>query len=177
MNEHSKLATTIWLTGIPSSGKTTLALALAKQLGKPVQVLDGDVLRQTPLSEDLGFSYQDRRDQCRRVGWLASLLNRQGISCIVALVSPYESHRLEALSYMPRSFIVYVKCPIAEAQRRDVKGLYRRQKTGKLKDLTGVDAPYEAPRTPDVVVNTFKEDVDSCVQAILSVVSNEEKTA
>lgn len=160
---------TVWLTGLPSSGKTTIATGLAALLaadGYPVEVLDGDVVRQT-LGSDLGFSRDDRDRSVRRVGFVAELLSRHGVFAICALVSPYRSTRDEVrAAHCGRFFEVLVAAPLSVCSARDVKGLYARQRSGKLKGLTGVDDPYEPPIRPELVVPSHTQTVAESVQAV-----------
>jgi len=150
---------TIWITGLPGAGKTTLAAAIATDLagrGVPSRVLDGDEMRQGPNS-DLGFSPADRGENIRRVAQTARLCCEQGLIAIVAVISPYRSGRRDARQlHIAAGFHfveVFVDTPLAICEQRDPKGLYARFRSGELVGLTGIDAPYEPPRYPDLVVN------------------------
>jgi adenylylsulfate kinase len=160
---------TVWLTGLPSSGKTTLALGLGERLrqaGHRVEVLDGDVVR-THLTKGLGFSRSDRAENVRRVGFVAHLLSRNGVVAVCALVSPYRQERDEVrVLHGGRFCEVYVSAPVEVCAARDVKGLYARQRAGMLQGLTGVDDPYEAPVNPEVVVPTHLQSVDESLESI-----------
>jgi adenylylsulfate kinase len=160
---------TIWLTGLPSAGKTTLAMGLAERLrqaGCRVEVLDGDVVR-THLTKDLGFSREDRAENVRRVGFVAHLLSRNGVVAVCALVSPYRAERDELRALHEGRFVeVYVSTPVEVCAERDVKGLYARQREGALRGLTGVDDPYEPPVAPEVVVPTHRQSVEESLDAI-----------
>ena len=137
----------IWLTGLPSSGKTTIADALAQRLrgdGLPVEVLDGDEVRKS-LSSDLGFSAEDRQQHNRRVIYVSKLLIRNGLIVIVPLISPYRETREFARAELGRFLEVYVKCSIEECIRRDVKGLYAKALRGEVVNFTGISDPYEEP--------------------------------
>ncbi len=164
---------TVWLTGLPSSGKTTLAVGLAERLrqaGHRVEVLDGDVVR-THLTKDLGFSRRDRAENVRRVGFVAHLLSRNGVVAICALVSPYRQERDEVRALHAGRFCeVYVAAPLEVCAARDVKGLYARQRAGMLHGLTGVDDPYEPPLDPEVVVPTHLQSVDESLDTIWAAV-------
>lgn len=163
----------IWLTGLPSSGKTTLAMALAASLaarGWLVEVLDGDELRQS-LSADLGFSAKEREEHAKRVIHLSKLLTRNGIVVIVALISPYRETRRCARRELKKFVEVYVKCPIEECIKRDVKGLYAKALKKETSDFTGVSDPYEEPECPEVTVATNALSVDECCRRILTTVS------
>ncbi len=138
---------TVWFTGLSSAGKSTICQALYEKLwarGYKVEWLDGDVVRQH-LSKDLGFSKQDRDENIRRIGFVAELLTRNGVIVLVSAISPYGSVRDEVRRRIGNFLEVYVNAPLAVCEQRDVKGLYRRARTGELHHFTGVDDPYEAP--------------------------------
>ncbi|MEY4544079.1 MAG: adenylyl-sulfate kinase [Pseudomonadota bacterium] len=150
---------TVWLTGLPCSGKSTLATELAAVLrarGKSVEVLDGDVVR-TNLSRGLGFSREDRDINIRRIGFVAHLLSRNGVVVLVAAVSPYAQAREQVRELIGDFIEVHVRCPVAECERRDVKGMYARARAGQLQHFTGVDDPYEQPLRPELTVHTERE--------------------
>jgi bifunctional enzyme CysN/CysC len=164
---------TIWFTGLPASGKSTLAVAVERALveaGQVAYLLDGDNLRHG-LSDDLGFSAGDRTENIRRVGHLTRLLADAGVVALAALVSPLRSDREIARSLNDAAklpFIeIHVATPVQECARRDPKGLYARAKSGELKGLTGIDAPYEPPENPDLVVDTTGADIDRLVQQVI----------
>ncbi len=145
----------IWLTGLPSAGKTTIAKELIPRFraqGWPVELLDGDEVRQG-LSADLGFDRVSRETHAKRVTFVAKLLARNGAIPIVALISPYRTSRARARKEIGRFVEVYVNTPLVTCQERDVKGLYRRALAGEIKEMTGVDDPYEAPENPDIVID------------------------
>jgi len=149
---------TVWVTGLPAAGKTTLADAVAGILGRagaPVEVFDGDALRRGP-SRGLGFSREDRATQAARVAGLAAEVVEAGGFAVVALVSPYredrEAVRLAHADYGLAFFEVWMATPLAECEARDPKGLYARARAGQLSGLTGVDAPYEPPADAEVVI-------------------------
>ena len=142
---------TVWLTGLPSAGKSTIARALASQLradGRRVELLDGDELR-TNLTADLGFSREDRDTNVRRVGFIAGLLARHGVIALVPVIAPYAAARAAvraAHDVDGTAFIeVHVATPLEVCAERDVKGLYAKQRAGEIHGLTGVDDPYEIP--------------------------------
>ncbi|WP_246231044.1 adenylyl-sulfate kinase [Mycolicibacterium sediminis] len=164
---------TIWLTGLPASGKSTLAVAVERALvesGDVAYLLDGDNIRHG-LSDDLGFSAGDRAENIRRVGHLTRLLADAGVVALASLVSPLKSDRdiartLNEAAKLP--FIeVHVATSLAECENRDPKGLYKRARAGELKGLTGVDAPYEEPENPDLVVDTTGADIGDLVRQVL----------
>lgn len=162
----------VWLTGLPSSGKTTLGIALAASLteqGLCVEVLDGDELRQS-LSADLGFSPEDRQEHARRVIYLSKRLIHNGIVVIVPLISPYRETRRVARRELKQFVEVYVKCSIEECIRRDPKGLYAKALIGEISEFTGVSAPYEEPKCPEATVETDVLSVDACIRRILDAV-------
>jgi len=160
---------TVWLTGLPSAGKTTIACGLAERLvheGYLVEVLDGDVIRRS-LCGDLGFTASDRNENVRRVGFVANLLSRNGIVAICALVSPYQAARDEVrVLHAGRFFEVYVATPQPVCAQRDVKGLYARRRAGILANLTGVDDPYEVPSHPELTVRTEIQSVRESVEMV-----------
>ena len=164
----------LWFTGLPGSGKSTLAMALERRLFDrewQVYTLDGDNVRRG-LSADLGFSPHDREENIRRVGEVAALFADAGAICIVAFISPYRAdrERARAAAGERRFFEVYVKSALATCERRDPKGHYRRARAGEIKDFTGVDAPYEAPDHPAIVIDTEAQDVEACVFQLLTFV-------
>jgi adenylyl-sulfate kinase len=156
---------TLWLTGLPGAGKTTLSRAVRDALqdrGHRVEILDGDEIRQR-LSPNLGYSRDDRDAHVRRVGYIARLLSRNGVIVIVAAVSPYRSTRQAVRMEHERPFVeVFVDCPLEEVVRRDPKGLYARARSGSLSNLTGIGDPYEAPEAAEVVVETARATVEEC---------------
>jgi adenylylsulfate kinase len=163
---------TFWLTGLSGAGKTTLAQALAQHLhalGQAVCVLDGDELR-AGLCRDLSFSAADREENMRRTAEMARLLNGQGITVIVALISPTASGRAAARQTIGwQQFIeIYVNTPLAICQERDVKGLYTKASQDNSFALTGIAAPYEAPLNADLCIDTSQLSLQSAVAQIFS---------
>ncbi len=160
---------TIWFTGLPCSGKTTLATLLYDHVQKGgmmnVELLDGDVVRQY-LTRGLGFTKEDRDENIRRIGWLSRLLNKHGINVIVAAISPYRAVREEQKKLADIFFEVYVKCPVAICERRDVKGMYKKARRGLMQHFTGVDDPYEEPLTPDLAIETDTCTIDESFMAL-----------
>jgi adenylylsulfate kinase len=159
----------LWLTGLPCSGKSTLSEALSTELqarGQRVEVLDGDVVREN-LSKGLGFSRQDHDVNVLRIAFVAGLLSRNGVAVIVAAVSPYRATRQEARRRIGNFVEVHVDCPTSECERRDVKGMYRQARAGKIRAFTGVDDPYEPPEDAEVTVHTLREEVPESVAKIL----------
>jgi len=165
---------TIWFTGLPASGKSTIAVAVERALvesGHVAYLLDGDNLRHG-LSDDLGFSAGDRAENIRRVGHLTRLLADAGVIALASLVSPLKSDRqiaraLNEAAKLP--FVeVYVSTSLAECEKRDPKGLYARARSGELQGMTGIDAPYEPPEDADLVLDTTGADIDALVAQVIA---------
>jgi len=167
---------TVWLTGLPSSGKTTVAHALAARLqseGRRVEVLDGDLVR-SHLTADLGFSREDRDENVRRIGFVAHLLSRNGVVAICSVISPYRAardglrtlHEADGGGGRGRFFEVHVAAPVEVCAERDVKGLYAKQRAGEISGLTGVDDPYEPPLHPELVLETHRQPVEESVDRL-----------
>jgi bifunctional enzyme CysN/CysC len=166
---------TIWFTGLPASGKSTVAVAVERALveaGEVAYLLDGDNIRHG-LSDDLGFSAGDRAENIRRVGHLTRLFADAGVVALASLVSPLKSDREIARALNDAAKLPFIEVHIAtsveECEKRDPKGLYARARAGELKGLTGVDAPYEAPENPDLVLDTAGADIDDLVASVLDV--------
>lgn len=167
---------TLWLTGLSGSGKSTLASALELRLtdfGHPCYRLDGDNLRHG-LNRDLGFSPEDRRENIRRVAEVARLMNDAGLVVITAFISPYRADRHMAREIIgaERFVEVYLSADLATCERRDPKGLYAKARRGELPGFTGVNAPYETPEAPDIVVDTGAVSVDEATQRLLAEAQN-----
>lgn len=163
----------IWLTGLPGSGKSTTAKILESRLrclGLKVECLDGDDLRKT-ISPDVGFSRQDRELHCRRVTYISSLLARNGIVAIVALVSPYRTIREYARDNIQNFVEVWVKCSLDTCTRRDPKKLYKNANEGKISNMTGVQDSYEPPINPEVIIDTEISNPDQCAEEILNFIA------
>ena len=161
---------TLWFTGLSGAGKTTLARIVEAELlsrGHRVEVLDGDIIR-TNLSKGLGFSKEDRDTNIRRIGFVCNLLTRNGVVAIAAAISPYREVRDELRRDIGSFVEVYVKCPIDVLAERDVKGLYKKALAGEIKNFTGVDDPYEAPASAEVVVETDSELPDASAEHIIA---------
>jgi len=163
---------TIWLTGLPKSGKSSIAYALERKLfdqGKFAVVLDGENLRGS-ISADLGFSASDRRENVRRAAATAKLLNDNGITAIVATVSPYANDRANARTIIggDRFMELHVDAPLEVCKARDTNGLYAKAESGEIEHVSGVTAPYEAPESPDLTIDTTTTDINTAVTTILS---------
>jgi adenylylsulfate kinase len=161
INGHSSAI--VWLTGLPASGKTTIAKQLEKTLhdrGCHTYILDGDNMRHG-LNKDLGFSKEDRKENIRRIAEVAKLFLDGGIIVICAFVSPYKDDRQIARHLVEDSeFIeVYIKCPVEVCMQRDPKSMYKKAVSGKMTAFTGVDDPYEAPDFPEIVIETDKSTI------------------
>lgn len=160
---------TLWFTGLPSSGKSTIGRILERQFRKwklKVELLDGDVIR-TNLSKGLGFSKEDRDANIKRIGFVCHLLSRNGVLAIAAAISPYREVR-DYNRRMIGSFVeVYVKASVEECEKRDVKGLYKKARAGEIKGFTGVDDPYEEPLRPEIVCDTEKESPEESAEKVI----------
>ncbi len=160
----------IWLTGLPASGKSTIAVAVERRLfeqGHHAYVLDGDNLRQG-LCSDLGFSPDDRRENIRRAGEVAALFANAGIITIASFISPYRADRDAARRAAGKDFHeIYIKADAALCEARDPKGHYRKARAGEITDFTGINNDYEVPTDPQLVVDTGMLSVDECVSAVL----------
>ena len=166
----------LWLTGLSGAGKSTIAAEAERRLfdkGYQVSVLDGDNLRHG-LSADLGFSPEDRAENIRRIGEVGALFARAGMIAITAFISPYRSDRERARSAYPSGFAeIYVRADLATCEARDPKGLYKKARTGEIPEFTGISAPYEAPESPDLVIDTDRAGVDASVDLLLGYIEAE----
>jgi adenylylsulfate kinase len=163
---------TVWMTGLSASGKSTIACILEQMLlhkKKHAYRLDGDNIRMG-LNKNLGFSAEDRAENIRRIGEVARLFTDAGVIAITSFISPYKKDRDAVRAGMkPTEFIeVYVQVSLAEAEKRDPKGLYKKARSGQLKGFTGIDDPYEAPEKPEILIETEKAKPDAAAQQILS---------
>jgi len=161
----------IWFTGLPSSGKSTLAHAIEEQLlrrGHLSFVLDGDNIRHG-LNKNLGFSPEDREENIRRIGEVAKLFADAGLVTMTAFISPYRKDRDRNRHLLKEGeFIeVFVKVSLEEAERRDPKGLYKRARAGEIKEFTGIDAPYEEPLNPELVIDTNELDLEESADIVI----------
>ncbi|MCU6708263.1 adenylyl-sulfate kinase [Paenibacillus sp. J5C_2022] len=160
---------TIWMTGLPCSGKSTTAHAFRQKLeenGYPCEWLDGDAVRQA-IGKELGFSKEDRMENIRRMVYLCGMLNRHGVHTIVSVISPYREMREYARAALPRFMEVFVDCPLSECERRDVKGMYARARSGEISGFTGISDPYEPPLSPEVIIRTDRVRLDDNVAVIM----------
>ena len=160
---------TLWFTGLSGSGKTTISRAVADEIklrDRNVELLDGDVVR-THLSKGLGFSKEDRDTNIRRIGFVANLLSRNGVVAITAAISPYRDVRNEVRAMTANFLEVYVSAPLDVCESRDVKGLYAKARAGEIKGFTGIDDPYEAPLSPEIICCTDKETITESVNKVI----------
>jgi adenylylsulfate kinase len=160
---------TVWFTGLPCCGKTTVAdkvASLLKEQGRKVERLDGDIVRKS-LTSDLGFSKEDRDENIKRVTFVAKLLTRNNVIVLATFVSPYRERREKTRKEIGNFIEVYVKCPLKVCIDRDVKGMYEKALKGEIKGFTGIDDPYEEPLNPELVLNTDIETVEESVEKVL----------
>ncbi|NXY96024.1 adenylyl-sulfate kinase [Streptomyces sp. BR123] len=168
---------TVWLTGLPSAGKTTIAHALADRLrgdGHRVEVLDGDEIREF-LSAGLGFTREDRHTNVQRIGFVAELLASNGVKALVPVIAPYadsreavaKRHAAAGTTYLE----VHVATPVEVCSVRDVKGLYAKQAAGEISGLTGVDDPYEAPAAPDLRIESHTQTVRESAASLFTLLT------
>ena len=160
---------TLWFTGLPSSGKSTIAReveAILLRRNLAVELLDGPEVRQS-LSRGLGFSRDDREENLRRIGYVAKLLSRNGVIAICAAVSPYRATRNEIRERVTNFIEIFVDVSPAIAERRDSEGLYARARRGEIEEFTGVTAPYEPPESPEVHIQSDRESVESAAGKVV----------
>ncbi len=160
----------LWLTGLSGAGKSTLAELLVGELAHRevrTELLDGDIVR-TNLSKGLGFSKEDRDTNILRIGFVAHLLQRNGVGVVVSAISPYKDVRNQCRAMMGEDFIeIYVNAPLDVCESRDVKGLYAKARAGELKGFTGIDDPYEPPDHPELELRTDALSPTECLAKVL----------
>lgn len=169
----------VFITGLPCSGKSTIAKGVCAKImetyGLPVTLLDGDVVRKH-LSRGLGFSEEDRKENIRRIGFVASEIVRHGGIAVCAAISPYEQVRQEVRQLVKPygAYVeIYLSTPIEVCKKRDVKGLYKKAEKGLIKNVTGVDDVYETPKTPQIIIDTSKSKPASCIASVISYIEKE----
>lgn len=168
--QASKKGCTVWLTGYSGAGKTTISRELEQRMlerGIPCEILDGDAVR-THLSKDLGFSREDRCTNILRIGFVAELLARHGVCVIVSAISPYRNARDLVRERIDNFAEVYVRCPIATCEKRDVKGLYKKARNGEIRQFTGISDCYEEPIHPEIICDTETENIGQSVDKVLA---------
>jgi adenylylsulfate kinase len=169
----------LWFTGLPASGKTTIAEGVEFELNQTYRahsyLLDGDRLR-TGLNRDLGFTEEGRRENVRRAGEVAGILCDAGLIVLAAFISPYASDRQNVRALLPPGMFIeiFVDCPLAVCESRDPKGLYQRARLGLLPDFTGIDAPYETPVAPEITLHSDQESASACVHRVLAYLERRE---
>jgi len=163
-NGLTKTGRTIWLFGLPCSGKTTISKELIDRVKKPVELLDGDEIREN-LS-NLGFNRQDRINNIKRIRWVCNLLNRNGINVIVSVITPYEEMRVENKKSIENYVGVWVKSSLETCIKRDVKGLYKKALNGEITNMTGIQDPFDDPKEFDIICDTEIFNVKECVDMI-----------
>ena len=162
----------LWFTGLSGSGKSTIANEVAYQLHqqqKLVYILDGDNIRHG-LNKDLGFSPEDRKENIRRISEVAHLFADAGIITITAFISPYQIDRdiCRNLQEDGKFFEIYTKASLATCEQRDPKGLYKKARAGQIKEFTGIDAPYEAPKNPELIIDTDQETIEQSAEKVIN---------
>ncbi|MDD5114218.1 MAG: adenylyl-sulfate kinase [Methylobacter sp.] len=170
LNQHTSVI--LWFTGLSGAGKSTLAHAVEERLhlsGCRTFVLDGDNVRHG-LCGDLGFSEQDRRENIRRIAEVAKLMLEAGVITLTAFISPFNAERQQARELVSTDDFVeiYCKCDIAVCEQRDVKGLYKKARSGEIAQFTGISSPYEPPLNPELVIDTDMFSLDECVEQVLA---------
>jgi len=170
VSEYIKtLTTTLWFTGLPCSGKTTLAKRVKEELenmGYNVVHLDGDNIR-SGINSDLGFSTQDRKENLRRVAHIAKLFNENKNFVIASFITPTNESRETVKEIVGNLKLVYVKCSAETCEKRDSKEMYKKARKGEIKDFTGISAPFEEPKKADIIVDTESQDIETCTKKIL----------
>lgn len=175
MNGHKSAV--LWFTGLSGAGKSTLAVEVEKRLhqrGIHSYILDGDNMRHG-MNKNLGFSPEDRKENIRRIGEVSKLFVDAGAVVLSAFISPYQEDRddVRALLEDGEFIEVYVKCSVEECENRDPKGLYEKARQGEIKNFTGISAPYEAPKDPELVVETDQQTLEESVQQVIKFLEDE----
>jgi adenylylsulfate kinase len=164
----NSVAPVLWFTGLSGSGKSTIAERVHEELkgqGVPVEYIDGDALR--AVFPSTGFTRAEREEHLRRTGYMASRLSAHGVTVVASFVSPYRDTREFVRNLCPGFVEIYVSTPLAECERRDVKGLYSRARRGEIRNFTGIDDPYEPPEQPELTLDTLVLSVEQCVSKVL----------
>ena len=159
----------IWLTGLSASGKTTIGEALAndlKILGHRVEHLDGDLVR--TMFPGTGFTREERDRHVKRIGYLAAMLEKHDVFVVASFISPYQEARVFVRSQCKNFLEVYVSTPLAECEKRDPKGLYKKARNGEISNFTGISDPYEPPENPEIEIDTTGITLNEAVERILN---------
>lgn len=167
---NSYQGSVLWFTGLSGAGKTTTAqyvMKKLKELGRRVELLDGDELRHT-ICKGLSFSLEDRFENVKRITYIAGLLSRNGVDVLVSAITPYKEMREHASRQLSRYVEVYVKCPLHVCEMRDVKGLYAKARSGEINHFTGISDPYEEPAAPSITLCTSSSTLEQNGQIILA---------
>lgn len=170
MSNKQQRGVTVWFTGLSGAGKTTIRMAVEKELraqGYKLEVLDGDIVRQN-LTKGLGFSKEDRDENIRRIGFVAHLLTRNDVIVLVSAISPYRAVREEVRARIGDFVEVYVNAPLSVCEERDVKGLYKKARAGEIPQFTGVSDPYEPPLNPEIECRTDLETLEESTAKVLN---------
>lgn len=160
---------TVWFTGLSGAGKTTISRAVAERLKAEdckFEILDGDIVRQN-LTKGLGFSKEDRDENIRRIGFVAHLLTRNGVIVLVSAISPYQAVREEVKNRIGDFVEIFVNAPVSVCEERDVKGLYKKARSGEIANFTGISDPYEPPTNPTVECRTDLESEAESVEKVI----------
>jgi len=176
LNDHKSVV--IWFTGLSGSGKSTLAHSVEEELhnlGCRTFVLDGDNVRHG-LSSNLNFSDDDRKENIRRIGEAAKLMMESGVIAMTAFISPFKKDRNLVRQLLPQGDFIEIYCnaSLEACESRDVKGLYKRARAGEIKNYTGIDSPYEAPDTPELIIDTEKESLEESVAKVMDFLKSKE---
>ena len=176
LNGHKSVV--IWFTGLSGSGKSTLAHSVEEELhnlGCRTFVLDGDNVRHG-LSSNLNFSDDDRKENIRRIGEAAKLMMESGVIAMTAFISPFKKDRNLVRQLLPQGDFIEIYCnaSLEACESRDVKGLYKRARAGEIKNYTGIDSPYEAPDTPELIIDTEKESLEESVAKVMDFLKSKE---
>ncbi len=173
LNGHQSCV--VWFTGLSGSGKTTLANELERMLHYRKYrafVLDGDNVRHG-LCSDLGFSYEDRKENIRRVGEVSKLIMDSGVIAITAFISPFRNDRNTVRHLIQKNFYeIYCRASLEACEIRDVKGLYKKARSGNISDFTGIDSPYEEPSNPELILDTENSSIEDCVDKIIDMLKS-----
>jgi adenylyl-sulfate kinase len=167
---------TVWFTGLSGAGKTTIAQQVYERLRSSytIEMLDAEVVR-TYLCKDLGYSREDRTENVRRLGFVANLLTQKGIIVLIPAIAPYLAGRDAVRRAISRFVEVYVNAPLEVCEQRDVKGLYKKARTGEISMFTGIDDPYEPPLSPEVECRTDRESIEVSVSKVITVIDQRMK--